>query len=68
MYVKELCQVHMYTKYQVDILKNDRVLVFARSKTAFFTLLPTISVLSRFSEFVGFCPLKKCCRVIFSRS
>ena len=28
MYVKELCKVYMCTKFQVDVLKNDQVLVF----------------------------------------
>ena len=28
MNVTELCKVYMFTNFQVDILKNDRVLVF----------------------------------------
>ena len=34
--VKEPCQVYTCTKFQVDILKNVRVLAFRRSKTAIF--------------------------------
>ena len=36
MYVKEPCQVYTCTKFQVDNLKNARVLAFLRSKTAIF--------------------------------
>ena len=44
-YVKEPCKVYMSTKFQVHILKNDRVLVEGR-KQPFFTLFPAISVFS----------------------
>ena len=46
-YVKELCQVYVYTKLHVDILKIDRVFVFWRSKevtiqsvSCYFCILP----------------------------
>ena len=36
LYVKESCQEYLCTKFQVDTLKNARVLAFWRSKTAIF--------------------------------
>ena len=59
------CQVHKYTQFQVDIFKNDWVLVFWRSKSPLFTLFPAISVSSWSSEFVRFGPFKNCSRAIF---
>ena len=64
-YLKEPCQVYKCSKFQEDILKNARVLVFLRSKRPFFKLFPAISVFSRFSKFVLFEPFKKCSRVVF---
>ena len=51
--------------FQLDILKNDQVLVFWRSKRPFLTLFPAISVFCPFSKFVLFGSFKKCFRVIF---
>ena len=42
-YMNEPCQVYTCTQFQVDILKNVRVLAFRSSKTAIFTLFPAIS-------------------------
>ena len=63
--VTELCQVYACTKFQVDILNNDRVLLFWRSKQPFFSLVPAFSVFFRFSKFVRFWPFRKFSRVIF---
>ena len=49
---KEHCQVHMCTKFQVDILKNDWVLIFLRSETANFY---AISYAIYFIPFFKFC-------------
>ena len=40
MNVTEPCKAHMFTNFQVDVLKNDRVLVFWRSKAVIFHAVP----------------------------
>ena len=62
-YVKEPFQVYMCTKYQVDILKNDRVLVFPRSKKVIFHAIPC-----NFSIFPIFkiCPIWAIQKVFYS--
>ena len=64
-HVKEPCQVYMCTKFHVDVMKNDRVLVFLEFEEAIFHPVLAVSAFSRFSKFVRFGPFKKCSRVIF---
>ena len=45
-------------KFQADLLKSGRVLLFSNSKFITFPLLPEIPVVSLFSNFVPFGPFK----------
>ena len=55
----------MCTKFQVDIMENDRILVFWRSKTVIFHAVHGDFRIFPSFIFSRFGPFKKCSRVIF---